>query len=100
MGDKDIGGKYLIDRDPKDGYAGFSTIPHWNLVQILSSDFQFVARASDSLLEVRRADKHFGVLAELQLYYDGRYARAYLCVHLGRGNGRSLICLSFPLLLV
>ncbi len=70
MGDKDIGGKYLIDRDPEGWVRWLLNDPTLDLVQILSSDFQFVARASDSLLEVRRADKHFGVLAELQLYYD------------------------------
>ena len=36
----------------------------------LSGDFQFVARANDSLLKVREGNKHFLALTELQFLFD------------------------------
>lgn len=57
MGNKDISGKYLIDRDPDGWVRWLLNDPTLEVVQILSTDFQFVARYSDSLLEVHRYDK-------------------------------------------
>jgi len=70
MGDKDISGKYLIDRDPEGWVRWLLKDDSLEFVQVLSTEFQFVARHSDSLLEVRQGDTHFAALAELQLYYD------------------------------
>lgn len=70
MGDKDIGGKYLIDRDPQGWVRWLLQDPGLEVAQILSPNFQFVARYSDSLLDVRRGEERFAVLAELQLYYE------------------------------
>ena len=36
----------------------------------LSGEFQFIARATDSLLQVKRSTERFLALTELQLYYD------------------------------
>ena len=70
MGDKDIGGKYLIDRDPEGWVRWLLQDPELEVEHVLSPNFQFVDRYTDSLLEVRRRDERFGVLAELQLYYE------------------------------
>jgi len=70
MGDKDIGGKYLIDRDPQGWVRWLLQDQELEVAQILSPNFQFVARYSDSLLDVRRGEERFAVLAELQLYYE------------------------------
>ncbi len=53
-----------------DGYVDCWMIPHLEVIDVLSSDFQFVARMGDSLLKVEGADGIFGALAELQLQYD------------------------------
>jgi predicted transposase YdaD len=70
MSDKDIGGKYLIDRDPEGWIRWLLDDPMLEVLQILSTDFQFVARRSDSLLQVRGQQGIFAALAELQLQYD------------------------------
>lgn len=70
MGEKDISSKYLIDRDPEGWVRWLLGDPELEVVQMLSTDFQFVARYSDSLLEVRRDNERFAALAELQLYYE------------------------------
>lgn len=70
MGEKDISSKYLIDRDPEGWVRWLLNDPELEVVQMLSTDFQFVARYSDSLLEVQRDNERFAALAELQLYYE------------------------------
>lgn len=85
MGKKDIGGKDLINRNP-DGWVrwllGDATL---TVEAILTTDFQFISRQSDSLLQVRGPAGVFGVLSELQLAYDdGMPARIQNYVAMGR----------------
>ncbi len=70
MGEKDIGGKYLIDRDPEGWVRWLLHEPDATVTQTLSSEFQFVGRRSDSLLQVMLNGVLFLVLIELQLHYD------------------------------
>ena len=70
MGKKDISSKYLIDRDPEGWIRWLLNDTSLEFIKTLSAEFQFVARYSDSLLEVRQGEQHFAALAELQLYYD------------------------------
>jgi len=73
MGNKDIGGKYLIDRDPEGWVRWLLNDPTLTVTKILSTEFQFVTRRSDALLQVQDADKTgetFGVLVELQLRHE------------------------------
>ncbi len=70
MGDKDIGGKYLIDRDPEGWIRWLLDDPTLEVLQALSPEFQFVGRRGDSLLRVCGQMGEFGALAELQLEYE------------------------------
>ena len=70
MDSKDVGGKHLIDRDPDGWVRWLLEAPSLVVEEVLTTDFQFVGRRSDSLLRVRGKLGPFGVLTELQLYYD------------------------------
>lgn len=70
MSDKDISGKYLIDRDPEGWIRWLLADPTLEVMQSLSTEFQFVARRGDSLLQVRGKEGVFAALAELQLQHD------------------------------
>jgi predicted transposase YdaD len=70
MGNKDISGKYLIDRDPVGWVHWLFEDPTLEVIQILSPEFQFVARHTDFLVKVRDHNGEFCILIELQLQYD------------------------------
>jgi hypothetical protein len=70
VGDKDIGGKYLIDRDPTGWVRWLLQDDALTVTNILNMEFQFVLRRGDSLLQVEGTGEPFLVLIELQLHYD------------------------------
>lgn len=70
MGNKDISGKYLIDRDPEGWIRWLLNDPTLEVLEVLNPEFQFIGRRGDSLLRVRGQAGEFGALAELQLSYD------------------------------
>jgi predicted transposase YdaD len=70
MGEKDIGGKYLIERDPAGWIRWLLDDPTIEALEVVSPEFQFVGRRGDSLIRARGKAGEFGVLAELQLAYD------------------------------
>ena len=70
MGQKDIGGKYLMGQDPEGWIRWLLKDPTIELVQELNGEFQFVGRATDFLARVRGQNGEFLVLTELQLFYD------------------------------
>jgi predicted transposase YdaD len=85
MGDKDIGGKYLIDRDPEGWIRWLLNDPTLEVLHVVSPEFQFVGRRGDSLLHARGPQGEFGALAELQLEYDSNIpARVQNYTALGR----------------
>ncbi|HFQ93728.1 MAG TPA: hypothetical protein ENK32_06945 [Anaerolineae bacterium] len=70
MGSKDIGGKYLIDRDPESWIRWLLKDDSLEVVKVLSPEFQFVTRRTDSIMQVIDRDGPFIALAELQLHFD------------------------------
>ncbi|MCI0578098.1 MAG: hypothetical protein L0331_18080, partial [Chloroflexi bacterium] len=73
MGEKDISGKFLIDRDPEGWVRWLLDDPTLVVTNVLSTEFQFVTRRGDSLLLVQRPDGlTFGALAELQLHPEAK----------------------------
>ena len=75
MAKADLGGKRNVHRYAR---AWAEWILHTRAVEIeaeLSGEFQFIGRASDSLLRVRGESQSFLVLTELQTYYDTRMPR-------------------------
>ncbi len=70
MSKKDSGGKYLIDRDPTGWVRWLLDNPTLIVSKVLSTEFQFVTRRSDSLLQVETKSGTFLVLVELQLHHD------------------------------
>jgi predicted transposase YdaD len=70
MGDKDIGSKFLIDRDPEGWVRWLLNDANIVVKSVLSTEFQFVARRTDTLLMAERGHIRFLVLIEIQLHYD------------------------------
>ena len=70
MGKPDISGKKVIDMY---GKAWAEWLLQQEKIEVeaqLSGEFQFIARASDSLLQIKGEDKTFLALTELQFKYD------------------------------
>lgn len=78
----DIGSKRLIGIDPDRWIQWVTQIPGATAQEIISTDFQWVSRASDVLVRASSPeDGEFLVLNELQLYYNNkmpRRMRAYI----------------------
>ena len=70
MGKYDIGGKQTINIYNQ---AWAEWVLQQQQVEVeaeLSGEFQFIARATDSLLQINSPEARFLVLTELQLLYD------------------------------
>jgi predicted transposase YdaD len=69
----DIGGKRLISLAPEKWVRWLTENPNLIVKEILSSDFQWVARENDVLLKVYSPEEgEFLILNELQLRYSGK----------------------------
>jgi len=72
----DIGSKRLIGLDPDRWVQWVTQIPGATAQEIISTDFQWVSRASDVLVRASSPeDGEFLVLNELQLYYYNKMPR-------------------------
>lgn len=72
MGKKDTGGKYLLGQDPDGWVQWLLGDPSLRVTGVLTSEFQFVARRGDSLLQVMGDQGEFCILSELQLRHEAQ----------------------------
>ena len=72
MPKSDLSSKWRIGQSPQARVQWVLQDPTLEVEAILSTDFQYSQRLSDSLLRVRQADRHFLVLTEVQLRFDDR----------------------------
>jgi len=69
----DIGGKRLVSLSPEAWVRWLTQKPEISVREILSSEFQWISRANDSLIKVCSPDREeFLVLNELQLRYTNK----------------------------
>lgn len=92
MAEKDLGGKFLIDRDPTGWVRWLLGDFDLTVTEILTPEFQFVGRRSDSLLKVEGPNGSFGALSELQL--EPQVEMPAGCKTTRRWAGKSLASLS------
>ena len=75
MGKADISSKWVLGGSPDLWVRWVLSDPTLEVEELLDAEFQFVGRASDSLLRVRGTEGFFLVLTEVQLRADPRMPR-------------------------